>query len=67
MNSMEGAIEVCCKMNGFGQLSWQVKTQYPVGTGAVLDYEFTSDQSFLPPLIKELTDVLENYQVLGNP
>lgn len=67
LTSMEGVIEVQCRTNLLGQIAWQAKTQYPVGTGAVLTFEFASDQSYLPLLLRELENLLARYPVVGTP
>ncbi|WP_211655442.1 WapI family immunity protein [Planococcus alpniumensis] len=67
LTSMEGVIDVQGRINLLGRIVWKVETQYPVGTGAVLTFEFDSDQSFVPPLLKELEGVLTNYPVIGTP
>lgn len=67
LTSMEGVIDVQGRINLLGRIVWEVETQYPVGTGAVLTFEFDSDQSVVPPLLKELEDVLANYPVIGTP
>jgi hypothetical protein len=65
--SMESYIDLDCKIDNTGHLEWNCETSYPPGIGATLHFSFTSDQSCLPPLIKELELLLENYPVIGNP
>ncbi len=54
-------------MNKMGQLLWSGQTCYPVGNGAVLKFEFKSDQSYLQRLVKEVEDILLVFPVIGNP
>ncbi|WP_429821964.1 WapI family immunity protein [Domibacillus aminovorans] len=42
-------------------------TCYPSGYGAVLRFEFESDQSYLKDLIKELDAILAIFPVIGKP
>ncbi|MFC4713526.1 hypothetical protein [Planococcus dechangensis] len=65
LTSMEGVIEVQCRTNLLGRIAWQAKTQYPSGTGAVLTFEFASDQSYLLLLLRELENILASYPVVG--
>ncbi len=54
-------------MNYSGQIMWSGETCYPAGYGAVLKFEFKSDQSYLKRLIKELDDILTVFPVIGKP
>ncbi|TKI63594.1 hypothetical protein FC756_18195 [Lysinibacillus mangiferihumi] len=65
--NMEDYIQLECQMNKMGQLLWSGQTCYPVGNGAVLKFEFKSDQSYLQRLVKELEDILFVFPVIGNP
>ncbi|TKD72310.1 hypothetical protein [Pseudalkalibacillus hwajinpoensis] len=67
LDSMEGAVKIEGKMNLLGKLMWTCETCHPIGTGAVLQFEFDSDQSYLPKLIKELEGILTSYLVIGKP
>ena len=62
--SIENAIEAKAVMDSFGGIYWEVSTRYPISTGAVLAFEFGSDQSYLNQLIKELDEVLAEFPVL---
>lgn len=65
--SIENAIEVKGSMDSQGGIYWEARTRYPISTGALLDFEFGSDQSYLDPLIKELDEVLTEFPVLEHP
>ncbi|AVK97392.1 hypothetical protein FCT18_01850 [Lysinibacillus sphaericus] len=65
--NMEDYIQLECQMNKMGQLLWSGQTCYPVGNGAVLKFEFKSDQSYLQRLVKEVEDILLVFPVIGNP
>ena len=54
-------------MDKLGKIMWTAETCYPAGYGAVLKFEFESDQSFLNELIKELDDILATFPVIGRP
>ncbi|WP_046173624.1 WapI family immunity protein [Domibacillus indicus] len=66
-SAMDGWMDIECSMNALGGLNWQVETCYPAGYGAVLQFEFESDQSYLNSLIKELEAVLAVFPVTGKP
>ncbi|WP_339147162.1 MULTISPECIES: hypothetical protein [unclassified Sutcliffiella] len=54
-------------MNKLGHIDWSGETCYPAGSGAVLTFEFVSNQSYLENLIKELEDIIKIYSVIGMP
>lgn len=56
-----------CEMDKLGHINWSGETCYPAGSGAVLNFEFVSDQSYLEELIKELDDITYVYPVIGTP
>ena len=56
-----------CEMDKLGKIIWTAETCYPAGYGAVLKFEFESDQSFLIGLIKELETILTAFPVIGKP
>ncbi|MGO1059206.1 WapI family immunity protein [Planococcus sp. FY231025] len=62
--SIENVIQANAMMNPQGGIFWNVTIRYPVSSGAVLDFEFGSDQSYLDQLIKELEEVLVEFPVL---
>ncbi|AQU78887.1 MULTISPECIES: hypothetical protein [Planococcus] len=62
--SIENAIEAKAVIDSLGGIYWEVRTCYPIGTGAVLTFEFDSDQSYLNQLVKELDEVLKEFPVL---
>ncbi|MEH6942686.1 WapI family immunity protein [Bacillus sp. JJ722] len=67
LKNMDGSIYFECEMNRLGQISWEGETCYPVTFGAVLNFSFQSDQSFLERLIEELEDILSIFPVIGKP
>lgn len=54
-------------MDKLGNIMWTGETCYPAGYGAVLTFEFASDQTFLNTLIKELDEILTVFPVVGKP
>lgn len=62
--SIENAIKAKAVMDSCGGIYWEVSTRYPISTGAVLTFDFGSDQSYLNQLIKELDEVLSEFPVL---
>jgi hypothetical protein len=56
-----------CEMDKLGKVKWCVETCYPAGYGAVLKFEFESDQSYLPRLMQELNGTLHSYPIIGKP
>ncbi len=54
-------------MDRLGKIIWTGETCYPAGNGAVLNFEFESDQSFLEGLIRELEEILAWFPVIGKP
>ncbi|MET4559832.1 hypothetical protein ABIA69_000975 [Lysinibacillus parviboronicapiens] len=67
LKNLESTIHFECKMNYSGQIMWSGETCYPAGYGAVLKFEFKSDQSYLKRLIKDLDDILTVFPVIGKP
>ena len=62
--SIENVIEAKAVMDSLGGIYWEVSTRYPISTGAVLTFDFDSDQSYLNKLIGELNEVLSKFPVL---
>lgn len=62
--SIEHSIEAKAIMDSLGGIYWEVSTCCPIGTGAVLTFEFRSDQSYRDQLVKELDEVLKEFPVL---
>ncbi len=48
-----------------GQIGWRCVVQHPTGIGAKLEFTFGADQSYLPDLIAQLTEVMRRYPVRG--
>lgn len=48
-----------------GKLIWNVESQYPQRDGAILEFEFQSDQSYIYETIRELKDIIKQYPVLS--
>ncbi|MCZ2259936.1 WapI family immunity protein [Sporosarcina sp. G11-34] len=67
LNNLEGYIYFGCDMNNVGQITWAGEACYPAGYGAVLNFEFKSNQSYLDSLIKELDAILAVFPVIGKP
>jgi hypothetical protein len=66
-SNMETFIQIEGEMDKLGKIMWIAETCYPAGYGAVLKFEFESDQSYLNNLIKELEEILTSYPVIGTP
>ena len=64
LTTLENPIHLVGKMTKTGKICWNGKTVYPIGFGAMLEFEFESDQSYLPVLIAELEKVLNVYPVI---
>lgn len=67
LENIEDFISLKGEMNGLGNITWTGETCYPLGTGAILNFEFESDQSFLRNLTKELEEILDRFPVIGKP
>ncbi|GGA40859.1 WapI family immunity protein [Psychrobacillus lasiicapitis] len=67
LNNLDSFIHFEGKMDKLGHIEWSGETCYPVGTGAVLSFEFMSNQSYLKDLIKDLEDITDVYPVIGKP
>lgn len=65
LKNLDGFIHFEGEMNKLGHIRWSGETCYPVGSGAVLNFEFVSDQSYLESLIKELEDISYMFPVIG--
>lgn len=65
--SIENTIEAKAVMDSSGGIYWEVSTRYPISIGAVLTFDFGSDQSYLNQLVKELDEVLTEFPVLEHP
>ncbi|MFC4322008.1 WapI family immunity protein [Litchfieldia salsa] len=67
LNNLDSYIEIECEVTKIGGIVWSVETCYPAGYGAVLKFEFESDQSYLLNLISELEAILVTFPVIGKP
>lgn len=65
LDSMEGILKLNVSGGKTGRLAWEGKLVYPSGTGAVLEFEYESDQTYLSRLIQELKAILKRYPVRG--
>ncbi|WP_409305006.1 hypothetical protein [Peribacillus sp. SCS-155] len=65
LNNLDNYLELECHMDKLGKINWTAETCYPAGYGAVLNFEFESNQTFLPRLIKELDDIVSVFPVIG--
>jgi hypothetical protein len=67
LKNLDSFIHFEGEMDKLGHIEWSGETCYPAGSGAVLTFEFVSNQSYLDVLIKELEDITYVYPVIGNP
>ena len=67
LKNLENYLHIECGMEKLGNIIWTAETCFPAGYGAVLKFEFESDQSFLIRLIKELETILTAFPVIGKP
>ena len=67
MKNLDSFIHFECEIDRLGQINWSGETCYPAGSGAVLNFTFVSNQSYLHDLIKELDDIIHVFPVIGNP
>lgn len=67
LNNMDSYLHFECIMDKFGKITWTIDTVYPPAFGAKLHFDFQSDQSYLPNLIKELNEILILFPVIGKP
>ncbi|QCR31910.1 hypothetical protein [Lysinibacillus sp. SGAir0095] len=65
LKNLESFIHFEGEMDKLGHIDWSGETCYPAGSGAVLTFEFVSNQSYLEDLIKELEDITYVYPVIG--
>jgi hypothetical protein len=65
--NLDGYIEIEGEIDKKGRATWIVETCYPSGIGAVLKFDFSSDQTYLKGLIKEIESILSVFPVLGKP
>lgn len=61
---IEGAICMKGTIDHLGRILWEAETCYPPGDGAVLQFEFNSDQSYLTSLIRQLHTILSSFPVI---
>jgi hypothetical protein len=67
LKNLDSFIHFEGEMNKLGHIEWSGETCYPGGSGALLTFEFVSNQSYLEGLIKELEDITYVYPVIGKP
>lgn len=67
LKNLDSYFQFDCEMDKLGNIMWTGETCYPAGYGAVLTFEFASDQTFLNTLIKELDEILTVFPVVGKP
>ena len=65
LKNLDSFIHFEGEMDKLGHIDWSGETCYPAGSGAVLSFEFVSDQSHLINLIKELEDIIYVFPVIG--
>lgn len=64
---LEKIVEIKGEMNSLGGIVWEIETSYPSGGDTVLQFTLGADQSYLPALIQELKELLEEFPVLEKP
>lgn len=64
LNNRDDTIHIKGEINELGHIDWYGETCYPAGIGAILTFEFTSDQSYLEKLIQELAAIINTYPVI---
>ncbi|WP_110111803.1 hypothetical protein [Bacillus sp. CGMCC 1.16541] len=67
LHNLDNYIQIEGEMTKTGMIHWTAETCYPAGYGAVLTFEFASDQSYLNELIEQLDELLLAYPVVGTP
>lgn len=67
LKNLDSFLHFEAEIDKLGKVKWSIETQYLSGYGAILNFQFKSDQSYLPKLIKELEDILLIYPVIGKP
>lgn len=65
--NLDGYLELEGELDKKGRVSWKVETCYPSGIGAVLKFDFCSDQNYLKGIINEIESILSVFPVLGKP
>lgn len=66
-HSLEEDIILDGRIDEIGGIEWSCVAQHPHGIGAKLEFRFRADQSYLPDLVSQLTEVLSKYPVRGRP
>ena len=64
LSTMESGVFIDAKIDKRGNIEFEVETQYPEGTGATLNFKFTSNQSYLYETLVGLRKIISEYQVL---
>ncbi|UOE95406.1 hypothetical protein [Alkalihalobacillus sp. LMS39] len=67
LKTIEDFIHFECEINKLGHIHWSGETCYPIGSRAILQFEFVSDQTYLQRLLQELKQMLDEYPVVGHP
>lgn len=65
--NLDGYLELEGEINKKGEIYWTVETCYPAGIGAILKFDFCSDQSYLKGIVNEIESILSVFPVLGKP
>ncbi|WML46140.1 hypothetical protein [Neobacillus sp. PS3-40] len=65
--NLDGYLEIECEINKQGTIHWTSETCYPAGIGAVLKFDFSSDQSYLKGIVQEIESILSIFPVFGKP
>ncbi len=59
LNAIEELITLRAELDKTGHVLWKGQTRYPIGVGNVLQFQFHSDQSYLPELISQLNSIMD--------
>lgn len=63
--AMEDWLEIVLRGDGLGHIGVEGMARDEPGRGNTLTFRLATDQTFLPPLIAELADVLAEFPILG--
>jgi hypothetical protein len=67
LRTMEQQLKLSFTGDGRGHLNVQCEAHDQAGCGNQLRFELSTDQTELPPLLRQLDDVLSRYPVIGKP
>jgi hypothetical protein len=64
--AMDGFLELVAEMDRSGHIRWTFDLHYPAGAGVVLSLQINNDQTYLPPIMGQMDDVLEAFSIVGS-